>query len=222
MKKNLTELVFILDKSGSMSGLETDTIGGFNSLIEKQKRENVDGETYVSVVLFNQEQQVVYDRVSLQKVEPMTEQQYFVGGSTALLDAVGGAIRHMERVQWYAREEERPDKVLFVITTDGYENSSRRYSYDSVKRMIEQEKEKHNWEFLFLGANIDAVEVAGRFGIAPNRASNYHSDRVGTRLNYEVLSKTICRARKTEDADDMACAIGDDWDKEIEQDFKRR
>ena len=155
MKKGLTELVFIIDRSGSMSGLEADTIGGFNGLLEKQKRE--EGEAFVSVVLFDDRSEVLYDRVDIRKVEPMNDTQYYVRGCTALLDAVGGAIHHIGNVHKYAREEDVPEKTLFIITTDGLENASRLYSYDKVRRMIERQKEKHHWEFLFLGANIDAV-----------------------------------------------------------------
>lgn len=193
MRKGLTEVVFILDRSGSMSGLESDTIGGFNSMIKKQKEE--EGEAFISTVLFDDVCEVLYDRVPVSKVEPMNDKQYFVRGCTALLDAIGGAIRHFENVHKYAREEDRPEKTLFVITTDGMENASRQYSYSKVKEMIEYEKEKNNWEFIFLGANIDAVEVAGRFGINENRAINYHSDHEGTKLNYEVLTKTVSAFR---------------------------
>ena len=185
MKKDLTEVVFILDKSGSMSGLESDTIGGFNSLIEKQKKE--EGEALISVVLFNDESNVIYDRVPVEKVEPMNDSQYFVGGCTALLDAIGGAIHHIGNVHKYAREEDRPEKTLFIITTDGMENSSRKYNYDKVKKLVEKQKEKYGWEFLFLGANIDAIDVAGRFGINADRAVNYECDSAGTRKNFACL-----------------------------------
>ena len=174
MKKNLTELVFILDRSGSMSGLEADTIGGYNSLLEKQKRE--EGEAYVSTVLFDHETEVLHDRVKLQDLKPMTDREYYVRGCTALLDALGGAIHHIARIHKCAREEDRPEKTLFVVITDGMENSSRRYSLSKVKRMVEKEKEKYGWEFLFLGANMDAVEVAGRFGISADRAVRYECD----------------------------------------------
>ena len=174
MRKGLTEVVFILDRSGSMSGLEADTIGGFNSMIEKQKRE--DGEAVISTVLFDDRTEVIYDRVSIDKITPMTDKEYYVRGCKALLDAVGGAIHHIGNVHKYAREEDRPEKTLFIITTDGMENSSRIYSYDRVKKMVEKEKEKYGWEFLFLGANIDAVSVAGRFGIGADRAIDYECD----------------------------------------------
>lgn len=201
MRKGLTEVIFILDRSGSMSGLEADTIGGFNSMIAKQKKE--DGEAYISTVLFDDVSEVLYDRVPVNKIEPMNENQYYVRGCTALLDAIGGAIHHIDNVHKYIKKEDRPEKTLFIITTDGMENSSRRYSYDKVKKMVEKQKKKHGWEFLFLGANIDAIEVAGRFGISANRAINYESDRKGTQLNYEVLSKTVSCFRAARRADDM-------------------
>ena len=174
MRKNMTEIVFILDRSGSMSGLETDTIGGFNSMIEKQKKEN--GEALISTVLFDNVSEVIHDRVPVQKVEPMTDRDYSVRGCTALLDAIGGAIHHIGNVHKYARNEDVPEHTLFVITTDGMENASRRYDSETVKKMIERQKEKYGWEFLFLGANIDAVETAKHFGIGADRAVNYHSE----------------------------------------------
>lgn len=221
MKKDLTELVFIIDRSGSMSGLEADTIGGFNGLLEKQKKET--GEAYVSVVLFDDQTEVLYDRVDIQKVEPMNDKQYYVRGCTALLDAVGGAIHHIKNVHRYAREEDVPEKTLFIITTDGMENASRQYSYDKVRRMVEHEKEKYHWEFLFLGANMDAIQVAGRFGIKPSRAVNYENDGAGTQLNYEVMLKAVSCARMSATAMDMEEA----FDEEellapIREDYKRR
>ena len=213
MKKNLTELVFILDRSGSMAGLEGDTIGGFNAMIEKQKNEP--GEAYVSTVLFDNESSVIHDRVDIQKVAPMTRADYYVRGCTALLDAVGKAIQHIGNVHKYAREEDRPEKTLFVITTDGMENASRRYSYEKVKEMITRQKEKYGWEFLFLGANIDAAREAARFGIHADRAVNYHCDRECTALNYEVVAETICDVR--------ACRpIQADWKKRIDEDLRKR
>ena len=221
MRKGLTEVIFILDRSGSMSGLEADTIGGFNSMIAKQKKE--DGEAYISTILFDDQTEVLYDRVPVSKIEPMNDKQYYVRGCTALLDALGGAIHHIGNVHKYAREEDRPEKTLFIITTDGMENSSRQYSYEKVKKMVERQKKKYGWEFLFLGANIDAIEVAGRFGIAANRAINYESDRQGTQLNYEVLSRTVSEFRACEcddeaDMDEMfevCCAP-------IMEDYKKR
>ena len=194
MKKGLTELVMILDRSGSMCGLEADTIGGFNAMIEKQKKE--EGEVYVSAVLFDDRTDVIYDRVDISKIEPMTDKQYYVRGCTALLDAVGGAIRHIANIHKYAREEDVPEKTIFVITTDGLENASRNYSYDDVRRMIERQKEEHNWEFIFLGANIDAAAEAARFGIDSSRAATYEADCAGTSLNYSVVSDAVCRMRR--------------------------
>ena len=193
MKKGLTELVMILDRSGSMCGLEDDTIGGFNSMIEKQKKE--DGEVYVSTVLFDDQIDVIYDRVDISKIEPMTDKQYYVRGCTALLDAVGEAIHHIGNIHKYARDEDIPEKTIFVITTDGMENSSRRYTYDDVRRMIERQKEQYHWEFIFLGANIDAAAEAAKFGISASRAARYEPDCEGTALNYEVVSETVAQMR---------------------------
>lgn len=219
MRKGLTEVVFILDRSGSMSGLEGDTIGGFNSMIEKQRKE--EGEAYISTVLFDDRTEVLYDRVPVDRVSPMTDKQYYVRGCTALLDAVGGAIRHIANVHKYAREEDRPEKTLFIITTDGMENASRIYDYAKVKKMVEQEKDKYGWEFLFLGANIDAIEVAGRFGIAANRAINYECDSAGTALNYQVLSETVSAVRRSKSRveTDMAMAA---CCAPIREDYKKR
>ncbi len=214
MKKNLTELVFILDRSGSMAGLEQDTIGGFNAMMEKQKREP--GETLVSTVLFDQDTQVIHDRVPLEELRPLTEEEYYVRGCTALLDAVGGAIRHIGNVHKYAREEDVPEKTLFVITTDGMENASRRYDYDRVKAMIRRQQERYGWEFLFLGANIDAAREAGRFGIRPECAADYHADSRGTRVIYESLAQAVCQVRS------CAAPLQADWKKEIDRDFKGR
>ena len=213
MKKNLTELVFILDRSGSMAGLEKDTIGGFNSMITKQRREP--GEAYVSTVLFDNHREVIHDRVDIQKVEPMTQEQYYVRGSTALLDAVGNSIRHIANVHKYAREEDRPEKTLFIITTDGMENASREYDYEKVRRMIEHEKEKYGWEFIFLGANIDAAKEAARFGIDESRAANYHADSKGTAVIYEAMSEVVGNVR--------ACRpMNTDWKKNVDADYKKR
>ncbi len=213
MRKNLTEIVFILDRSGSMQGLEADTIGGFNSMIEKQKKE--EGEAIVSTVLFDNESSVIHDRVNIERISPMTDRDYSVRGCTALLDAVGGAIHHIGNVHKYARDEDVPEHTLFVITTDGMENASRRYDRDDVKKMIERQKEKYGWEFLFLGANIDAVETAKGFGIGADRAVNYNSDSEGTRLNYDVLSEAIGIVRRSE-------VLGKKWKRRIDEDFKKR
>ena len=221
MRKGLTEVVFILDRSGSMSGLEADTIGGFNSMIEKQKKE--EGEAYISTVLFDDQTEVLYDRVPIQRVEPMNDNQYYVRGCTALLDALGGAIHHIGNVHKYAREEDRPEKTLFIITTDGMENASHKYSYDKVKKMVERQKKEYGWEFLFLGANIDAIEVAGRFGIAANRAINYKCDSKGTQLNYEVLSRTVSEFRACEcDDEEVMDEMFDACCAPIREDYQRR
>lgn len=193
MRKGLTELVFILDRSGSMSGLESDTIGGFNAMLEKQKKE--DGEAVVSTVLFDTTCEVIHDRANIRSVASMTERDYTVGGCTALLDALGGAIHHIGNVHKYARNEDVPEHTIFVITTDGMENASRLYDSEKVKKMICHQKEKYGWEFLFLAANIDAVETAGRYGIAPDRAATYTSDGDGTRLNYTVVSDAVSSLR---------------------------
>lgn len=213
MKKNLTEIVFILDRSGSMSGLEADTIGGFNSMIEKQK--NAEGEALISTVLFDNTSEVIHDRVSVQSIKPMTRDDYTVRGCTALLDAIGGAIHHIGNVHKYARNEDVPEHTLFVITTDGMENTSRQYDSEKVKKMIERQKEKYGWEFLFLGANIDAVETARHFGISEDRAVNYHSDSEGTQLNYEVLSEAICAVR-------CSAPLDANWKKRIDEDYESR
>lgn len=221
MRKGLTELVFILDRSGSMQGLEKDTIGGFNSMIEKQKKE--DGEALVSTVLFDDAAEVIYDRTDIGRVEPMTDRQYYVRGCTALLDAVGGAIHHIGNVHKYAREEDVPEKTIFIITTDGMENASRRYSYDKVQRMIERQKEKYHWEFLFLGANIDAVREAARLGISGSRAASYVHDSKGTQLNYDVLSGVVSRARASGSAEEMNAYLdSDEAMAPIREDFRRR
>ena len=209
----MTELVFILDRSGSMAGLEKDTIGGFNSLIEKQRKEP--GNAVVSTVLFDNKSEVIHDRVSLESIPPMTDKEYYVRGCTALLDAVGGAIHHIGNVHKYARREDVPNKTLFIITTDGMENASRHYTYDKIHAMIKRQQEKFGWEFIFLGANIDAAAEAKRFGIDESRAANYHCDEEGTALNYEVLSDVICAVR-------MGAEIDNNWKARIEADFKKR
>lgn len=209
----MTELVFILDRSGSMSGLESDTIGGFNAMIEKQKRES--GKALVSTVLFDNESVVIHDRVPLEKVSPMTDEEYVPRGCTALLDAVGGAIRHIGNIHKYARREDVPDKTMFIITTDGFENASKHYDYEKVRKMIARQKEKYGWEFLFLGANIDAAAEAKRFGISADRAVSYKCDSAGTALNYEVISDAVCCVR--------ACRpLSADWKQRIDADVQKR
>ena len=213
MKKNLTEIVFILDRSGSMGGLEEDTIGGFNAMIQKQKGEA--GEAYVSTVLFDNHTEVIHDRVDIQKIQPLTRKDYYVRGCTALLDAVGKSIRHIGNVHKYAREEDRPEKTLFIITTDGMENASRAYSYERVREMIEHQKEKYGWEFLFLGANIDAAREAARFGITEECAADYHADHEGTAVIYEAMSEAVCGVR--------ACRpMSADWKRRVDEDYKKR
>ena len=213
MKKNLTEIVFILDRSGSMSGLEADTIGGFNSMIAKQKR--AEGDALISTVLFDNTSEVLHDRVDVQRVRQMTSRDYEVGGCTALLDAIGGAIHHIGNIHKYARPEDVPEHTMFIITTDGMENASRFYSVERVRHMIERQTEKYGWEFLFLGANIDAIETARSFGIGADRAVNYHSDSEGTQLNYEVLSDAISAVRSSQ-------PIPEGWKERIDEDFKNR
>ena len=202
-----------MDRSGSMSGLETDTIGGFNSMLAQQKKEA--GEALVSTVLFANDSTVIHDRLPLEKVPPLTEKEYFTRGCTALLDAVGGAIHHIGNIHKYARREDVPEKTMFIITTDGYENASRRYDYERVRRMIERQKEKYGWEFLFLGANIDAAKEAARFGIGADRAVNYKCDKVGTALNYEVIGEAVCSVR-------AARPFSVDWKRRIDEDVQKR
>ena len=213
MKKNLTELVFILDKSGSMAGLEKDTIGGFNAMIEKQKK--LDGECLVSCVLFDNGQKVIYDRVPLSEVRPMTEEDYTVGGCTALIDALGLGIKHIGDIHKYIREEDVPAHTVFVITTDGMENASRIYSAAKVKKMVSKKTEKHGWEFLYLAANIDAVETGAAIGIKKERTANYRCDGMGTGLLYETVGAAIGKMR--------SCAMIDaDWAADLEEDNKNR
>ena len=214
MKKNLTEIVFILDRSGSMAGLEDDTIGGFNAMIEKQKCEQ--GEACVSTILFDNVSQVIHDRLDIQKIPPMTRKEYYVRGCTALLDAVGGAIHHIGNVHKYAREEDRPEKTLFVITTDGFENASRRYDYTRVRQMIQRQKEQYGWEFLFLGANIDAAREAARFGIDEDRAANYHADSEGTGVVYDTVNDAICHVRS------CAAPLPTGWKNKVDADYQNR
>ena len=213
MKNNITELVFILDRSGSMAGLESDTIGGFNAMIEKQKKQ--DGECYVSTVLFDNESEVLHDRVKLSEIPEMTDRDYTVRGCTALIDAIGGAVHHIGNVHKYAREEDVPEHTMFVITTDGMENASHRYTSDKVKQMIERQKKKYGWEFLFIGANIDAVETAARYGIGADRAVNYHADEKGTAVLYNAVSQTVCNMR-------TGMPVDADWSAEINEDYRKR
>ena len=213
IKNGITELVFILDRSGSMSGLESDTIGGYNAMIEKQKKQ--DGECYVSTVLFDNVSEVLHDRVSLTDIKPMTDKEYTVRGCTALIDAIGGAIHHIGNVHKYARPEDVPEHTMFVITTDGMENASHKYSSDKVKKMIERQKEQYGWEFLFIGANIDAVETAAQYGISEDRAVNYHADPKGTACLYDNVSDVVFSVR-------MGCYIEENWSEKLNKDFKSR
>ncbi len=213
MNPNLTEIVFILDRSGSMAGLEADTVGGFNAMVERQKRE--EGTALLSAVLFSNDSEVLYDRIDIRRVEPMTDAQYRVGGCTALLDAIGGAVHHIKNVHKYAREEDRPARTVFVITTDGMENASRVCTAKEVRKLIEEKKEKEGWEFLFLAANIDAVETAKNFGIREDRAVNYRSDAAGTQLNYEVVGAAISEVRASR-------PLAKSWKAAIEKDFAER
>lgn len=212
MKNNVTELVCILDRSGSMSGLVSDTIGGFNALIEKQKKE--DGECLVSTVLFNTRCDVLHDRVPIDAIPPMTTNDYMPGGGTALLDAIGRAIRHIGGIHKYARRADVPEHTIFVITTDGMENASRRYGSNEVKRMIKRQQERYGWEFIFLAANIDAVETAGHIGISACRAARYHPDERGTEMMFRTAEIAIGRVRRRQ-------MLGDDWARDLEEDAKR-
>jgi hypothetical protein len=213
MKDNLTEIVFILDRSGSMGGLETDTIGGFNAMLERQKK--AEGEALLSTLLFSNETEVLHDRADIRQVEPLSLQDYRVGGSTALLDAIGGAIRHIGNLHREMRPEECPAHTLFVITTDGQENASRRYGYAELKRLIERQKERYGWEFLFLGANMDAVAAASRFGIDADRAVRYHCDSAGIALNYKAVGEAILTLREKS-------ALDRDWGERIREDYRKR
>ena len=213
MKNNVTEIVFILDRSGSMSGLERDTIGGFNSMIEKQKKQK--GKCYVSTVLFDNVSEVIHDRIELEKIKPMTEEDYTVRGCTALLDAIGDAVKHIGNIHKYAREEDVPGHTMFVITTDGMENASHKYDYKEIKRIIERQKEKYGWEFLFIGANIDSISVANSFGIDESRVANYHADSKGTKILYDSVSEAVCNIRK-------GTSISSGWNEKLNKDFKNR
>ncbi|MBR3579463.1 MAG: VWA domain-containing protein [Lachnospiraceae bacterium] len=221
MKKGLTEIVFILDRSGSMGGLVRDTIGGYNSMLERQKKE--EGEAVLSTVLFDDKIEVLHDRKNLYDVKPITNSDYYVRGCTALLDAVGGTIHHIGNVHKNMPADQRPEKTLFIITTDGMENASKEYTYSKVKKLVEEKKKKYHWEFVFLGANIDAVEVAGRFGVAKNRAVRYECDSAGTELNFKVMSKMVSCAKKARSAIEMEEMMDcDDMLAPIQEDYRRR
>ena len=213
MKTNRTELAFILDRSGSMCGLEADTIGGYNAMLEKQKKEA--GEAIVTTVLFDDQYELLHDRIDLRGIAPITDQEYYVRGSTALLDAIGKTIQKIANIQKRTAPEFRADRVLFVITTDGHENASREYSYSKVKALLERQKKQYDWEFLFLGANIDAIATAQRFGIEADRAVDYHADGEGTQLNYQVLSETVSCVR-------AGAPIKENWKQRIEENFRSR
>ena len=213
MKKGLTELVFILDKSGSMGGLETDTIGGYNSMLAKQQE--VEGECHITTVLFDNNYELLHDRIDIKAVSPISEKEYQVGGSTALLDAIGRTIHKIGNAQKHTADDYRAEKVMFVIITDGEENSSREYSAEKIKAQIERQKEKYGWEFVFLGANIDAIETAGRFGISADRAQNYHSDSEGIELNFRVMSEVVAEYRECSE-------IPKGWNNDIQKDYKKR
>jgi uncharacterized protein YegL len=213
MKKDVTELVFVLDKSGSMAGLEGDTIGGYNSILKKQQKG--EGEVIVTTLLFNHQYELLHDRINIKGISPITEEDYEVGGTTALLDAIGFAIQKIKNVQKKTKEEERAEKVLFVITTDGMENASREFTSSKIKNMIQQQKKKHGWEFMFLGANIDAISTAAQFGIDEDFAVEYHADKEGTQLNYQVLNEAVMNFRKEKKMDR-------NWKQEIERDYHRR
>lgn len=213
MKKDLTELVFILDRSGSMSGLESDTIGGYNAMLAKQKKEP--GEAVITTVLFDDRYELLHDRINLHGIVPITDKEYYVRGNTALLDAIGKTINKIGNVQKHTAEDERSEHVMFVITTDGMENSSREFGYEKIRQMIEHQKNKYGWEFIFLGANIDAIATAERFGIGKDRATNFNADGEGTLLNYEVISETVSSLRANR-------PISESWKERIEEDFKKR
>ena len=213
IKNGITELVFILDRSGSMAGLESDTIGGFNAMIKKQKKQK--GKCYVSTVLFDDISEVLHDRISLDDIKPMTDKEYTVRGCTALIDAVGGAIRHIGNIHKYARKEDVPEHTMFIITTDGMENASRKYNSDKVREMIKRQKEKYGWEFLFIGANIDAVETASRYGIDEDRAVNYVPDSAGTHILYDSVCAVVGNIRANKCVDKA-------WSDKLNKDYNRR
>jgi uncharacterized protein YegL len=213
MKTNITELVFILDKSGSMSGLESDTIGGYNAMLKRQQEEQ--GEAIVTTVLFDDDYELIHDRINIKGIRSITEKDYFVGGCTALLDAIGKTIHKIGNAQKYTSKEHRSDKVMFVITTDGMENASREYTYEKIKNMVERQKERFGWEFIFLGANIDAISTAAKFGIGADRAANYNADSEGTKLNYEAVSHAVSELRSSR-------TITESWKEKIDVDFAHR
>lgn len=213
MNDKTTELVFILDRSGSMHGLEADTIGGFNSLIEKQKKES--GDALVTTVLFDTTIERIHDRVEIDKVPHLTEKEYVPGGCTALLDAIGSAIKHIINIHRYARKEDVPAKTIFIITTDGLENASHHFSYTTVRQMIEHEKEKYGWEFLFLGANIDAIETAGHLGIQADHATNFMPDGAGVELSFNSMDRAVSAARCRK-------PLSSEWKKDVEADYADR
>lgn len=216
MKKNLTELVFLLDRSGSMCGMELDTIGGFNTVLRKNKE--AEGDAFVSVVLFDHESEVLIDRRPIAEVENLTEDDYWVRGTTALLDAVGKSVKFIDRVHRYLPDEHKPEKAVFVITTDGYENASREFTYERVKRLIDK-KQKEGWEFLFLGANIDAAKEAGRLGIAPDRAAKYVNDAHGADVMYAAVADATCCLREQATS---APRMGGTWKSEVDRDTRKR
>lgn len=221
MNKGLTEIVYILDRSGSMGGLESDTIGGFNSMMEKQKKTGE--KAVISTVLFDDESEVLHDRVSIDQIGKMTDEQYFVRGCTALLDTVGGAITHMGNIHKYAREEDRPEKTIFIITTDGMENASKNYSYERVQKMIKRQQEKYGWEFIFIGANIDAYEEAQKFGIKKERAVNYVHDEVGTANIYAGVSMAVCSVMSANSKKEVSeCLSESGWNTAINEDYQKR
>jgi len=221
MRKGLTEIVYILDRSGSMNGLEADTIGGFNSMITKQKKAG--GEALVSTILFDDRCEVLYDRIDISDVPEMTGEQYYVRGCTALLDAVGGAVDHIRNIHKYAREEDRPEKTIFIITTDGMENASCDYSYDRIRRMIGRQQETVGWEFIFIGANIDSFAEAARFGIKKNRTANYVHDEEGTMNVYAGVAKAVCSVMSAASAEEVDKRLDESgWNEEINADYSKR
>ncbi|WP_027207669.1 vWA domain-containing protein [Butyrivibrio fibrisolvens] len=221
MSKGYTEIIYILDRSGSMGGLESDTIGGFNSMMEQQKKTGE--KAVVSTVLFDDVCEVIHDRVPIEKVEKMTDREYYVRGCTALLDAVGGAIHHIGNVHKYAREEDRPEKTIVVITTDGMENASCKYSRDKIEKMVKRQQKKYGWEFIFIGANIDAYAEAQKYGIRRDRAVNYVCDDIGTANVYAGVSKAVCSVMMADSLCEVeGCLDNSDWDEEINADYQRR